>query len=451
MMRSVRASLIAILVLSASVFPSGVRAQSLIRDAEIEQTLRVYATPIFRTAGLVPENVRIFIINSPDINAFVAGGSNLFLHTGLIMATDDPAMLIGVMAHETGHIAGGHIAGGAEQLENAGMSTILSYVLGAAAGIASGNSTVGAAVVTAGQNVAERNFLSFSRMNEQSADQAAISYLEKNNVSVSGMLRLMEKLRLKETAWRGQIDPYALTHPLSKERVSHLRASLLQSKVADGNYPPEYMLLHARMTAKLIGFLQSPETTLKQFPKGDNTIAAHYARAIAYHRLSQTASALHEMKALLAESPRDPFYLELKGQILAETGDAARALPYYQKASQILPDSALLKTEYARLLLSQKPPRYAEALSELTQANIMDNSNPTTWHLAAECYAEAKDIGQAALATAEEAMLNNEPLEAMRHIAVALKELPATSPSRLRAEDLQTEATRLQKEQQEAR
>jgi predicted Zn-dependent protease len=430
-------------VLWCALAANNASAQSLIRDAEIEQTLRTFSTPIFRSAGLTPENVHIFIINDPAINAFVAGGSNIFIHTGLMTETEDASMLIGVIAHETGHIAGGHIAGGTEQLENAQISTILSYVLGAAAGVAAGSSDAGAAIITAGQNVAQRNYLAFSRMNEQAADQAGINYLEQNNISVSGLLKVLEKLRRKETIYRGQLDPYALTHPLSKERISHIRGALMQSKIPAGSLPAGYALLHERLRAKLIGFLQKPETTLQQFPAGDNSLAARYARAVAYHRLSQTDNALVEMASLLKESPKDPFFLELKGQILVESGKPTEALPYYKIAAETLPDSALLKTEYASVLLAQTPPNYTVALPQLKQSSLQDSSNPLTWSLLADCYAANKESGQAALSIAEKELLSDRPLEALLQATIALKELPAASPARLRAEDIKTEATRL--------
>lgn len=424
-------------------------AQALIRDVEIEQTLRTFSTPIFQAAGLTPENVRIFIVNDPAINAYVAGGSNMFIYTGLMLAAEDPLMLIGAISHETGHIAGGHIAGGTEQLENAQIGTILSYVLGAAAGVAAKSSDIGMGIMTAGQNVAQRNFLSFSRMNEQAADQAGLEYLEANNLSASGLLKLLEKLRFKETAYRGQLDPYALTHPLSKERISHIRGSLLHTKIPHGAMPEHYALLHERLRAKLIGFLQKPATTLQQYPAGDNSVAAHYARAVAYHRLSQLAPALNEMDALLKKSPKDPFFLELKGQILAESGKSKTALQYYRKAAALLPNSALMKTEYASVLLAQTPPQYSAALPELKKASLMDASNPTTWHLLADCYAAQKDAGQAALAFAEKEMLSGKPLEALRQATKALELLPAASPARLRAEDIKTEATRLHEKSKE--
>lgn len=431
----------AIMILTAAS-PLPAAAASLIRDAEIEQTLREFSSPIFTAAGLVPDNVHLFIVNDPSLNAFVAGGSNIFIHTGLLMEADDPAVIIGVIAHETGHIVGGHLAQGAEQMKNAQISTILGYILGAAAGVAGGGEA-GIAVMTAGQSIAQRNYLSFSRMNEQSADQAALNYLDATQISANGLLRLLEKLRIRETAYRGMLDPYALTHPLSKERISHLRGHLLQSKIPENQLPAGYKEKNDRMRAKLIGFLQTPENTIAQYSPQDRSVAALYARAVAYHRLSRLDEALTEVDGLLEESPEDPFYLELKGQILSESGKDAEALNYYAKASKLLPESALLHTEYANVLLAQKPPQYHTALEELKRSSVQDAANPTTWNLLVQCYQALGQKGQAALAAAEEQLLIGNAVEAIRQSNAALEALPESSPSRLRAEDIKTEATRL--------
>jgi predicted Zn-dependent protease len=434
----------ALLFVLPVLFALPASAQSFIRDAEIEQTLRNYAAPILQSAQLEPENVRLFIINDPSINAFVAGGSNIFLHTGLLLAADDPTMILGVIAHEAGHIAGGHLAQGAEQLENAQLSTILSYVLGAAAGVAGGGNA-GAAIVTAGQQLAERKFLSFTRMNEEAADTAALSYLDTTQVSAAGLLNLLEKLRLKETVYRGRIDPYALTHPLSKERISHIRGHLLHSTIAEDTVPEGYQQSFERMIAKLQGFLQPPDITLSQYPAEDYSLKARYARAVAYHRLSKLDASLKEMEALLETAPEDPFFLELRGQILAESGKPSEALPYYRKAAEKLPDSALLHQELGATLLTQKPPAYTEALAELKRSSLLDNSNATTWELLGQCHTALNEKGQAALAYAEAALLQNKSLEAIRYASTALKTLPRHSPSRLRAEDIEEEATRVNK------
>jgi predicted Zn-dependent protease len=422
---------------------------SLIRDAEIEQTLRLYSDPVFKQAGLAPQSIRIFIVNDPSINAFVAGGQNMFIHTGLLQTADTPEMLIGVIAHETGHIAGGHLAQGAEKLRNAQLGTLLSYILGAAAAVG-GAGDVGPAIMTAGQQVAQRNLMSFSRMNEQAADQAALSYMDALGYSVEGLLSLMEKLRTKENLYAGQIDPYALTHPLSRDRIAHIRGHLLQQEGKTQPISADFKTRMERMRAKLEGFINNPQSVLNRYPATDTSLTARYARAVAYHRLSQLKPALVEIDALIATAPEDPFFNELKGQILFESGQLAEALPYYEKAVQLLPDSALLKTDLGRTLLAQTPPRHEEALRQLKQSSVMDNTNIMTWKLLGSAYGARGEKGEAALAYAEASLLENEPEEALRQVTQALDALSPDSPSRLRAQDLQTEAMRQKREMEDA-
>jgi predicted Zn-dependent protease len=421
------------------------QAGGLIRDTEIEHTLRRFTAPIFRAAGLVPENVNLFIVQDPSLNAYVAGGSNIFIHTGLMIHSDHPALLIGVMAHEAGHIAGGHLAQGSEQLANAHISTILTYVLGALAA-AGGGGEVGSAVMSAGQHLAQRNLLSFTRRNEQAADQAALQYLERAGMSASGLLELLQQLRVRETVYRNKIDPYALTHPLSKERVAHIRSSLLQSDVKEGGVPSEFLPWHTRMRAKLQGFLQKPQTTLEQYPASDQSLAARYARAVAYHRLSELENSLKEIDALLAESPQDPYFLELKGQVLSESSRHAKALQYYAQAAEILPDAALIRAAYGRELMAQQSPQYQAALTELKQASMLEPRNSMVWKLLADCYQALGQHGQASLSHAEAALYGGELDSAIDYARTALSKLDENAPARLRAKDLMVEAKRLKRE-----
>ncbi len=437
-------------IISVISLPCVAIAAALIRDAEMEMTLRRYAEPIFAAAELSPNSVNIFIVNDESINAFVAGGSNIFIHTGLLMAATDPTMLIGVIAHETGHIAGGHLAQGSEQLQNATFGTILSYVLGAAAAIG-GGAQAGSAIISAGQHITYRNMLSFTRMNEQAADQAALRYLDSINISAGGLLALMEKLRIKETVYKQNIDPYALTHPLSKERIAHIRGHILTNNTSITPISTTLQMLHSRLLAKLRGFLQPPETTLSQYPIYDNMpankkLAARYARAIAYHKQTNIKLALQEIDNLLAQYPNDPYFLELKGQILAENNRHKEAVTYYKQAVALLPNVALLRTEYGKELLAQQPPQYSAALKELKLATLQDPLNATSWKLLGECYAAMQQKGQAALAYAEAALLQNKPQEAIQQAMQAINNLPDDSPAKLRAEDLQAEAIRIQKQ-----
>lgn len=420
-----------------------VSALSLIRDDETETLLRDYADPVLRAAQLDPGSVRIFIVNDPAINAFVAGGANLFIHTGLILASDDPTMLIGVIAHEAGHIAGGHLARGTEALENAQLSAILSFVLGAAAGIAGGGEAA-AGVMSAGQHLATRNLLSFTRINEQSADQAALQYLEQIGVSPAGLLDLMERLRSREKLYRQNIDPYALTHPLSKERIAHIRGHLLQ-------HPEEKKSLlsmaeinkrHKAVLAKLKGFLQPAEQLLQQPQSSDSN--AQLTRAIALHRNSQPTEALEIIDTLIEKAPQNPYLHELKGQFFAESSRYEEALHAYGKAQQLRPRSALLQSAYGQTLLALSKPE--EALPYLRQSSIQDPTYAANWHYLGQALAALNKDGEASLAYAEAALLKNAPELARRYATEALEKLDADSPSRLRAQDAREEAIRLQKE-----
>lgn len=432
-------------VILSSLIVGEAHAVPLIRDAEIEHTLRVYGDPLFKAAGLKSSTVKLFIVNEDTLNAFVAGGANMFIHTGLIMDTETPDMLIGVMAHETGHIAGGHLAQGAENLKNAQIGTILSYVLGAAAAAASGKPEAAAAVITGGQTAAMRNFLSYTRSNEQQADQAALNYMDSLGISAEGLYKTFTLLKRNERMHAGSPDPYMLTHPLSAARMEHVRNHIDTSKIPDGLYPKSYDILHKRMLAKLYGFIESPERTMMRYPMADKSVPARMARAIAYYKMPDIDRALAEMDSLIAESKSDPFFHELKGQILFENNRVAEALNSYAEAARLLPDSALILADLAKVELAQPQPRTQSAIAHLEKAIALDNSNPTAWRQLATAYGKTGDIGMSSLALAEEALLNNAPDDATQQVAQALRLLKTGSPAHQRALDVQSRAAQMKK------
>ncbi|HEU5046246.1 MAG TPA: M48 family metalloprotease [Rickettsiales bacterium] len=439
------------LLLYAAVcfFSSSAHAISLIRDAEIEDTLRAYGNPIFKEAGLNPKAVHLFIVNDSSINAYVAGGQNMFIHTGLILKTDTPNMLIGVMAHETGHMAGGHLAQGTEQLKNAQMGAIISAVLGAAM-VAGGGGEEGMAVMSAGQQVAMRNYLHFSRGNESAADQAALDYLDQLGISASGMLRMMEILRQDENRSYGSPDPYTRTHPLNIDRITHIRDHVMHSTIREDFEPAGFNERHARMIAKLSGFIDPPEQTLNTYPKTDHSVPARYARAIAYYRLPDLPQALAEIDSLIKESPKDPFFHELRGQILFENGRVAEALQSYARAATLLPNSPLILTDYGKVLLAnQSKDNLAKAIHVLEHANILDSADPNTWHQLAQAYAQAGNMGKFYLASAEESSLEDNPGEVIRNVNLALKNLGNDRTAKLRANDLRLYAEKERQEHKE--
>ena len=421
------------------VTPTFANAISLIRDAEIEDTLRAYGNPIFRVAGLNPDAIHIFIVNDPTINAYVAGGANMFIHTGLILRTDNPAMLLGVMAHETGHMAGGHLAQGTEKLKNAQLGSIISAVLGMALAVGGGQAGgAGMAVISAGQEVALRNYLHFSRSNESAADQAGLNYLDQLKITASGMLHILEILRQNENRSYGNPDPYVRTHPLNIDRITHIRDHVMNSPLKENAVPVGFAERHARMLAKLGGFINSPDQTLLEYPLKDNSIPARYARAIAYYRIPELDKSLAELDSLIKEKPNDPFFHELRGQILFENGKVQEATDSYARAVKLLPKSSLILTDYGKVLLTNESSKdnLTKSLAALEKSTLLDNSNIDAWHYLAIVYGKMGNQGHFYLASAEEASLADNPIEAIHFAELALKNIKNDNPARLRANDL---------------
>jgi len=423
-------------------------AVPLIRDAEIEHTLRVYADPIFKAAGVNPTATKIFIVQDSSLNAYVAGGANMFINTGLIMASESPDVLIGVMAHETGHISGGHLARGAEQLKNAEIGTILTFVLGAATAVASKKPEAAAAVITGGQNTVARNFLSYTRANEQSADQSALNSLDKLGISSNGMLKMFELLKRNERKKFGSPDPYMITHPLTNDRIEFVRNHIEKSKIQINQYPKSYDMLHQRMVAKLYGFLQTPERTLQKYPISDKTIPARLARAVAYYKMPDIERSMMEITSLIEESPSDPFFYELKGQILFENGKTGEALSAYQKAVKLLPDSALILADLGKVEIAQdigsstKP-----AIAHLEKSINIDNSNAEAWRLLATAYGHSNNLPMSYQALAEEALLQGETKTALRMANQAIASLKPDSPAYRRSQDIKNKAEQMRKKE----
>lgn len=430
---------------------SAASAQSLIRDAEIERTLRIYSDPIFQASGLTPSSINMYIVNDSAINAFVMGGSNIFLNTGLLTTSQTPDMLIGVIAHETGHIAGGHLVRTTGEVERAQLRAMLGYLLGAAA-MAGGAGEVGAAVMSANEQVTMRGLYRFTRANEQAADQSALTVLDELGISANGMMELFEILRKQEyRKMGGNADPYTRTHPLSKERIMHIRNHVAQSGIPVGQVPDRYRALHDRMLGKLEGFLDDPMRVIDRYPQSDTSVRARYARAVAHHRQINPDKAMREMDALLEQSPNDPYFHELKGQILFESGQVTPAQESYQKAVDLLPNAPLIRVELARALIAQEDPAaLPAAIGHLEYATTADKRNPPAWRLLATAYGRRGDMAKSHLALAEEALQLNRPDDALQQLEFANRHIETGSASQLRAQDLRKEALKLRKEKEKA-
>ena len=411
-----------------------------IRDAEIEYDLRAMMTPIMRVAGLDPDSVNFILVQDNAINAFVAGGMNVFVNTGLIQKTDNADQLIGVLAHELGHVSGGHLVRGTEAMRNASIETILGMVAGVAAGVLAQNSEAGMAAIGGMQELAKRNYFSFSRAQEGSADAAALRFLDQTGWSAQGFLAFMQKLETQDYLPNSRTTEYVRTHPLTQDRVAAVRNHVEPSAPKDRVLPSVYAAMHGRIKAKLLGFLQ-PENALLRTSENDTALTARYSRAIALYRTNKLESALALTDKLVAAEPKDPFFLELRGQMLYENGRIEEAVVAYRDAVRLLPGSALLQSALGNALLqSNTQTATRDAIKHLQESARIEPQAPATWRALATAWgrdSENKESrGMADYALAEEAMTSGNAKLAQQLADRALKNLSPQSPYRMRVQDI---------------
>jgi predicted Zn-dependent protease len=435
MMRLFRLIVASVAIASLSVQP--VAAQSILRDAETEALFNDMSAPLIRAAGLNPKNVDIVLIGDPEINAFVAGGQVVYMHSGLIQAADNVNEVQGVIAHELGHIAGGDVIRGSDGAKAATGITILSLILGAAA-IAAGAGEAGAGILAAGQQAALGKYLAFSRSQESGADQSARRYLETSGISGKGLVSFFQKLRGQEFRLAiAQDNGYDRTHPLTGDRIQVLRDSMSQHPAWNRPTDPALEARFQRVKAKLFGFINDPKDTLYRYPVTDNSVPARYARAYAWHKSAYPDKAVAEADALLAKTPNDPYIQELKGQILLESGKPNEALPMLRNAVQSTSYNPLIAALFGHALIAtENPANFAEAKSVLRTAIQRDNQNPFAWYQLGTIYAHEGDQARAMLSTAERYNLEGAAVPALTNARTAMRGLPKGSSDWIRAQDI---------------
>jgi predicted Zn-dependent protease len=414
-------------------------AQSVLRDAETEALLDDMAAPLVEAAGLAPGNVDIILVNDPSINAFVAGGQAVYIHTGLLDAADTANEVQGVIAHELGHVTGGHIISFSDGIGEATSISILSLVLAAAAAAAgAGDAAMG--VLMAGNRAALGKFLAFSRGQESSADAAGAQYLSKAGISGRGSLEFFGKLRAQEFRYGYSQDDeqaFVRTHPLSGDRIARLREDYSKDPAWDAPGDAKLQERFERAKAKLAGYIQKPAQTLREFPESDSSIPARYARAYAFHKDALVDKSLAETRALLKADPDNPYFLELEGQVLLESGRPAEAIPPLRRATELTGNQPLIAALFGHALIStDDPAHHAEAERVLKAAVARDRYNPFAWYQLGVIYAAQGDLPRARLASAEQQSMNRRFSEALMSAQAAEAGLPKGSPDWLRAQDI---------------
>lgn len=418
---------------------SAARAQSLLRDAEIEHALRQLLNPLASAAGIPSNRLRILVINDSSLNAFVSDGRTIFIHSGLILKLDSAEEMQAVIAHELAHIANGHITRRLSNIRNAGSVAAVGLAV-AAAVAATGNGRAAAGVAIGSNSSAMRNFLSHTRAEESSADQAGIRYMRAAGVDPAAMVDVLEIFRGQEALSAGRRDPYTLTHPLSADRLRALKGYAAAYGDPDKTNPTaQYWFDRAK--GKLGAFLQKSSYTLRRVGKKDTSELALMRRAIAYHRMPDAKAAMREVNTLIAKRPKDAYYQELKGQILLESRQFQPAVAAYAKAVQMAPKEPLILAGYGHALLALKTgDGDRRALAALEKARARDAYDPRMLRDLAVAYGRADNPGMASLAAAERYAISGRLADAAAPAKRASDLLPRGSPGWLRAQDVLTAA-----------
>lgn len=436
-------------IAAAAIFPNSAQAQTserrgpFVRDAEIEALIRDYAKPIFKVAGLSSQGIKIHLINDTNFNAFVVDGQNMFIHIGALMKSDTPNQLIGVIAHETGHIAGGHLARLRNQMSKARSGMLMLQALAIAA-IAAGAvvdtgsndlSEIGAAVLYGGQSLVQRSILAYRRAEESAADQAAVSYLNATRQSIRGMLKTFE-LFASQILTSSNVNPYLQSHPIPRQRIAQLRELARSSAYYDNKDSPELQLRHDMARAKLFGFIELPSTVFNRY-RNDTSLPARYARAIAQHHNGNLSKAISGLDYLIAKQPNNPYLLETKGQFLHEKGKSKEALAPLRKAVALNPRAGLIRILLAQALLNAGNKKDVdEAIGHLKKAISRDRTYPSGYRFLADAYYRKGRDAEAKLATAHRYLYLGLIPDAKKQASWAKKGLPRGSVGWVQADDI---------------
>ena len=408
----------------------------LLRDTEIEEVLYDFSEPILEAAGLKPKSVDLFIVNDPSLNAFVTRGQNIFFHTGLILESQDPNQLKGVIAHEAGHIAGGHLVRRDEGSRSATAAFLIAAGIGLAA-ILAGEGEAGSLILGGSQQFGALEALAYSRVNEAAADQYAAQYMARTGQSAQGLIDFFDKFRYQEVFSNARRFPYFRGHPLSSERIGALREIVAESEHPVENDTDEDKKKLRMVQAKLYGFLEAPQRVFTTYPESDYSDEAHYARSIAHFRAANLTQAIKEIDALIEREPENPYFYELKGQILFESGQGFDAIEPLQTALELKPDAPLLKVLYGQALIESPETEDVEhAVEMLKEALLLESSNASAWYFLGQAYGRLNLEGLAKYATAEQAFAVGNLQRAQSFARRAQQEISRDLPQYRRASDI---------------
>jgi predicted Zn-dependent protease len=443
----VTAAAVALTTVSLGGYPARAQTGSsagipMIRDAEIEQLLRDYTRPVLHAAGLSQQNIQVVIINDKSFNAFVMDSHRIFVNSGALTQSNTPNQIIGVLAHETGHIVGGHLAKMRQELANAQTAAIVAMLLGVGAMVAGARSgsadtgNIGAAAISAPQAYLMHTLLAYQRAQEDQADRTGVRLLTQTGQSAKGMYDTFKKFADEMMFSRAYIDPYVQNHPMPADRMQAL-ADLVKTPYWDKKDPPELQFRHDMMRAKLCGFLERADVIIRRYPASDTSMPARYARAIAAFRFGDIRSAITQIDSLIEANPNNPYFYELKGQALLEGGHPAEAVAPLRRAVEMAPDPALIQILLAQALIAtNNRQNAAEAVPLLRAAIAKEPESGDAYEQLAMAYGHNGNLADADLASAQAASARGDNKTARELAARAKMRFPVGSPGWVRADDI---------------
>ena len=416
----------------------------MLRDTESEQLLRDYTRPILRAAGMEKQNIQMVIINEGVFNAFVADGRRIFVNYGAMMQSETPNQIIGVLAHETGHLAGGHLSKLRERLAEAQTQMIIAMLLGAGAMVAgarsgsnSGLANAGAAAMSAPGEVIRRTLLSYVRQQEENADKAGVKFLNATGQSARGMYETFKRFTDESLfAARGS-DPYVQSHPMPAERVRALEELARSSPYWDKKDDPALQRRHDMVRAKISGFMERQDTVYRRYPLSNTSLPARYAHAVTTYLHGDLRSALAQIDGLIQQQPANPYFYELRGQALLEGGKPTEAIAPLRKAVQLSNNAPLIEMLLGQALVASSNTAYTEeAIAILRAAMARETEAPIGYMQLAMAYGRKGDYAQADLASAQAAYLRGDNKTARDLAARAKTRFAVGTPGWVKADDI---------------
>ena len=447
MMTSFYRTSVAVLTAAAIVVSSSMpsfaaersRGIALLRDAEAEALIADYTRPLLKAAGLGAATIQVKLVNDDTFNAFVADSRHIFVNSGAIIDSTTPNQLIGVLAHEIGHLAANHLAQLRSEIRRMQILTAIALLGGVAAGAAGGGGAAAGAVATGGMQFGQRGLLMYARENETAADQLALKYLAQTGQSAKGMLETFKRFADQQMFMSAHIDPYIQTHPMAADRIAMIDELAHKSKFFDKPDDPALKERHDLVRAKFAAFTRNAQSVLRLYPPSDTSLAADYARAIVAYRFADPKSAIARMDGLIKRAPNNPYFWELKGQILLETGKPREALPSLRKAVSLAPNAGLIRVLLGQALVGTGDTQLTdEAIAALTKGIGDDPDQPVGYRQLAIAYARKNNIPLADLASAQGSFASGDIQTAKKYAIRAQESLKAGSPAWLRADDIIT-------------